>query len=76
MGIAIGGIAVLVVLSLVFICCRKKRRRDDRPMDFYGPPPPLRGPKGENFFVLVLDLVSLDVKVENPVLFLFFLFLI
>ncbi|KAL5729238.1 non-specific serine/threonine protein kinase [Ranunculus cassubicifolius] len=42
-GIAIGGLAVLVVLTLCFCFCKKKRRRDHGPMDYYGPPPP--GPK-------------------------------
>ncbi|CAH9079849.1 unnamed protein product [Cuscuta europaea] len=39
-GIAVGAILVLVLLSLMFICCRKKRRRHHGPVDYYSPPPP------------------------------------
>ncbi|KAB2072315.1 hypothetical protein ES319_A07G007300v1 [Gossypium barbadense] len=44
-GIAIGGVAILLVLSLLFICCQKKRRRrrDDGEI-YYAPPPPPPGP--------------------------------
>ncbi|EEF48251.1 proline-rich receptor-like protein kinase PERK1 [Ricinus communis] len=42
-GIAIGGVAILLVLSLLCICCRKKRRRRDDEAAYYVPPPP--GPK-------------------------------
>ncbi|GFY96351.1 proline extensin-like receptor kinase 1 [Actinidia rufa] len=35
-GIAIGGVAVLAILSILFICCKKKKRRDH---DYYVPPP-------------------------------------
>nr|DAD26919.1 TPA_asm: hypothetical protein HUJ06_028387 [Nelumbo nucifera] len=47
-GIAIGGVALLVVLSLLFIVCKKKRRRDHSPapVDYYVPPP--TGPKGRS----------------------------
>ncbi|KAJ9167819.1 hypothetical protein P3X46_019412 [Hevea brasiliensis] len=45
-GIAIGGVAILVVLSLLCLCCRKKRRRDDDEATYYvPPPPPPPGPK-------------------------------
>lgn len=45
MGIAIGGVAILVVLSLICLCCRKKKkRRDHDEAGYYVPPPPL-GPK-------------------------------
>ncbi|KAF2303925.1 hypothetical protein GH714_024575 [Hevea brasiliensis] len=47
-GIAIGGVAILVVLSLLCLCCRKKRRRDDDEATYYvPPPPPPPGPKGD-----------------------------
>ncbi|XP_031106298.1 proline-rich receptor-like protein kinase PERK1 [Ipomoea triloba] len=36
-GIAVGGVLILAVLSLIFICCRKRKRR---PVDYYVPPPP------------------------------------
>ncbi|GAB4852592.1 Proline-rich receptor-like protein kinase perk1 [Ancistrocladus abbreviatus] len=45
-GIAIGGVLILVVLSLLYICCsrKKRRRRDDYGAEnYYVPPPP--GPK-------------------------------
>uniref|UniRef100_A0A5B6YVJ9 non-specific serine/threonine protein kinase n=1 Tax=Davidia involucrata TaxID=16924 RepID=A0A5B6YVJ9_DAVIN len=42
-GIAIGGVVVLAILTLCFICCKKKRRRDHGPVDYYVPPP--HGPK-------------------------------
>ncbi|KAG8636280.1 hypothetical protein MANES_16G115300v8 [Manihot esculenta] len=43
-GIAIGGVAILLVLSLLCLCCRKKRRRSDHEAAYYVPPPP-PGPK-------------------------------
>ncbi|KAL4653856.1 hypothetical protein ACB092_01G336100 [Castanea dentata] len=43
-GIAIGGVVILVVLSLLCICCKKKRKRRDD--EHYYPPPPPPGPKG------------------------------
>lgn len=46
-GLAIGGIAILIVASFLFICCKKKRRRDHGPVDYYVPPPP--GPKDDPY---------------------------
>ncbi|CAK9170689.1 unnamed protein product [Ilex paraguariensis] len=46
-GIAIGGVVILAVLSLLFICCKKKRRRDHRHGDYYVPPP--SGPKDDPY---------------------------
>ena len=49
-GIAIGGVVILVVWSLLCICWKKKRkRRDDG--DYYPPPLP-PGPKGNTSFSL------------------------
>ncbi|KAG4992072.1 Proline-rich receptor-like protein kinase PERK1 [Glycine soja] len=46
-GIAVGAVAVLLVLSILCICCRKKKRRRDE--EYHAPPPqqqqPPRGPK-------------------------------
>ncbi|KAI3801919.1 hypothetical protein L1987_30036 [Smallanthus sonchifolius] len=39
-GIAIGGVVIIAVLSILFICCRKKKRRTHDPADYYVPPPP------------------------------------
>ncbi|KAJ4950291.1 hypothetical protein NE237_027123 [Protea cynaroides] len=40
-GIAVGGVVMLVFLSLLCLCCKKKRRRDYQgPGDFYGLSPP------------------------------------
>ncbi|KAJ8749826.1 hypothetical protein K2173_013229 [Erythroxylum novogranatense] len=39
-GIAVGGVAILVVLSLFCIFCKKKRRRRDDEAAYYMPPPP------------------------------------
>ncbi|CAJ2636813.1 unnamed protein product [Trifolium pratense] len=44
-GIAVGAVAILVVLSILCMCCRKKKRRRDE--EYYGqqhhqPPPPQR----------------------------------
>lgn len=47
-GIAIGGVVILAVLSLLFIFCKKKRRRNED--NYYVPPPPPQGVKGEIFF--------------------------
>jgi hypothetical protein len=49
-GIAIGAVAVLVVLSLFCIFCskKKKRKRDDTGY-YVPPPPPPTGPKGISF---------------------------
>ncbi|XP_052200236.1 proline-rich receptor-like protein kinase PERK1 isoform X2 [Diospyros lotus] len=41
-GIAIGGVLVLAVLSILFICCRRKKRREP---EYYVPPH--HGPKGK-----------------------------
>ncbi|CAJ1951775.1 unnamed protein product [Sphenostylis stenocarpa] len=46
-GIAVGAVAVLVVLSILCICCRKKKRRRDE--EYYAPPPPPRGPKDDTY---------------------------
>nr|GME15881.1 proline-rich receptor-like protein kinase PERK1 [Ipomoea batatas] len=44
-GIALGGVLILAVLSLIFICCKKRKRR---PVDYYVPPPP-PPPKGNEY---------------------------
>ncbi|XP_027175882.1 LOW QUALITY PROTEIN: proline-rich receptor-like protein kinase PERK1 [Coffea eugenioides] len=46
-GIAIAGVAILAILSILCICCKKKKRRPHGPVDYYGapPPPPPPGPK-------------------------------
>ncbi|EFH64711.1 hypothetical protein ARALYDRAFT_475678, partial [Arabidopsis lyrata subsp. lyrata] len=46
-GIAIGGVAVLVFLTLICLLCKKKRRRrhDDEAAYYVPPPPPPPGPK-------------------------------
>ncbi|KAL5161144.1 Proline-rich receptor-like protein kinase PERK1 [Glycine soja] len=47
-GIAVGAVAVLLVLSILCICCRKKKRRRDE--EYYAPPPqPPRGPKDDAY---------------------------
>ncbi|GER32758.1 PERK1-like protein kinase [Striga asiatica] len=46
-GIAIGGVAILVILSLLFVCCKKKRRRPQS--EFYVPPPAPPGPKADPY---------------------------
>ncbi|KDP33677.1 hypothetical protein JCGZ_07248 [Jatropha curcas] len=43
-GIAIGGVAILLVLSLLCLCFRRKKRRNDDEAVYYVPPPP-PGPK-------------------------------
>ncbi|XP_052200234.1 proline-rich receptor-like protein kinase PERK1 isoform X1 [Diospyros lotus] len=43
-GIAIGGVLVLAVLSILFICCRRKKRREP---EYYVPPH--HGPKVTSF---------------------------
>ncbi|KAH7867600.1 hypothetical protein Vadar_034711 [Vaccinium darrowii] len=48
-GIAIGGVAVLVVLSILFLCYKKKKRR--QPDYYVPPPPPPRGPKDDPYGV-------------------------
>ncbi|XP_065849160.1 proline-rich receptor-like protein kinase PERK1 [Euphorbia lathyris] len=47
-GIAIGGVAVLIIASLICLCCRKKRRRRDDEAGYYIPPPPA-GHKNSQF---------------------------
>ncbi|KAG7626453.1 putative proline-rich receptor-like protein kinase PERK1 RLK-Pelle-PERK-1 family [Arabidopsis thaliana] len=45
-GIAIGGVAILVILTLICLLCKKKRRRrHDDEAAYYVPPPPPSGPK-------------------------------
>ncbi|KAK8535459.1 hypothetical protein V6N13_081587 [Hibiscus sabdariffa] len=44
-GLAIGGVAILLVLSLLFICLQKKRRRRRDDESYYPPPPPPGPPK-------------------------------
>ncbi|KAK1434708.1 hypothetical protein QVD17_00457 [Tagetes erecta] len=39
-GIAIGGVVIVAVLCVLFICCKKKKRRSHDPAGFYVPPPP------------------------------------
>ncbi|KAG6411218.1 hypothetical protein SASPL_129296 [Salvia splendens] len=39
-GIALGGVALLVILSLLFIFCKKKKKRIQQ-HEYYVPPPPL-----------------------------------
>ncbi|KAI4350854.1 hypothetical protein L6164_005261 [Bauhinia variegata] len=47
-GIAVGAVAILLVLSILCICCRKKKRRRDE--EYYiPPPPPPRGPKDDAY---------------------------
>ncbi|XP_076953995.1 proline-rich receptor-like protein kinase PERK15 [Bidens hawaiensis] len=36
-GIAIGGVLILAILSLIFICCKKKKRRTHHPSNIYVP---------------------------------------
>ncbi|KAL1563376.1 Proline-rich receptor-like protein kinase perk1 [Salvia divinorum] len=47
-GIAVGGVALLVILSLMFICCKKKRRRP-QPEYYVPPPPPPPGYKADPY---------------------------
>uniref|UniRef100_A0A1J3FJ32 non-specific serine/threonine protein kinase n=1 Tax=Noccaea caerulescens TaxID=107243 RepID=A0A1J3FJ32_NOCCA len=44
-GIAIGGVALLIVLTLICLLCKKKRRRRDDEAAYYVPPPPPSGHK-------------------------------
>ncbi|KAJ0524103.1 putative protein kinase RLK-Pelle-PERK-1 family [Helianthus annuus] len=39
-GIAIGGVLILAVLTILFLCCKKKRKRSQTPVGYYVPPPP------------------------------------
>ncbi|KAG6718648.1 hypothetical protein I3842_04G162200 [Carya illinoinensis] len=45
-GIAIGGVLVLAVLSILCLCCTKKKRKRRDEEDYYPPPPPKGGPYG------------------------------
>ncbi|CAO2822855.1 unnamed protein product [Amaranthus hypochondriacus] len=48
-GIAVAGVAVLIILSIICICCmkKKKRRRNEYGDEgYYAPPPPSQGPLG------------------------------
>ncbi|KAH7511919.1 hypothetical protein FEM48_Zijuj12G0034300 [Ziziphus jujuba var. spinosa] len=47
-GIAVGAVAILVVLSLLCLCCTKKKRRRRDEEHYYVPPPP-PGPKDDNY---------------------------
>ncbi|KAL7093587.1 hypothetical protein ACP275_11G048300 [Erythranthe tilingii] len=46
-GIAVGGVLILALLSIMFICCKKKKRRQQP--NYYMPPPPPPGPKGDPY---------------------------
>ncbi|WMV59985.1 hypothetical protein MTR67_053370 [Solanum verrucosum] len=46
-GIAIGGVLILAILSLLFIFCKKKKRRNHEPVNYYVPPPPPQGIKAD-----------------------------
>uniref|UniRef100_A0A803NZY4 non-specific serine/threonine protein kinase n=1 Tax=Cannabis sativa TaxID=3483 RepID=A0A803NZY4_CANSA len=46
-GIAVGAVAILVVLSILCVCCTKKKRRRRDQEGYYVPPPP-SGPKGSD----------------------------
>ncbi|KAG4141205.1 hypothetical protein ERO13_D06G061800v2 [Gossypium hirsutum] len=48
-GIAIGGVAILLVLSLFCICCKKKSRRRRRDDESYYMPPLPPGPKDDPY---------------------------
>ncbi|KAH7867596.1 hypothetical protein Vadar_011671 [Vaccinium darrowii] len=48
-GITISGVAVLVVLSILFLYCKKKKRR--QPDYYVPPPPPPRGPNDDPYGV-------------------------
>ncbi|KAC9709415.1 hypothetical protein E3N88_45359 [Mikania micrantha] len=39
-GIAIGGVLILVFLSILFLCCKKRIKRTQAPAGYYVPPPP------------------------------------
>ncbi|KAM6582259.1 hypothetical protein CsatB_009261 [Cannabis sativa] len=47
-GIAVGAVAILVVLSILCVCCTKKKRRRRDQEGYYVPPPP-SGPKVNNY---------------------------
>ncbi|KAL2228976.1 UNVERIFIED_CONTAM: Proline-rich receptor-like protein kinase PERK1 [Sesamum indicum] len=46
-GIAVGGVLILAILSLLFIFCKKKKRRSQP--DYYVPPPPPPGYKADPY---------------------------
>ncbi|KAL4589640.1 hypothetical protein LXL04_002548 [Taraxacum kok-saghyz] len=46
-GIALGGVLILAVLTILFLCCKKKRKRSQAPVGYYVPPLP--PPKGSHF---------------------------
>ncbi|XP_019151217.1 PREDICTED: proline-rich receptor-like protein kinase PERK1 [Ipomoea nil] len=48
-GVAIAGVFILAVLSLMFICCRRKRRRDHGHYYPSPPPHPPSGPKADPY---------------------------
>ncbi|KAL6558479.1 Proline-rich receptor-like protein kinase perk1 [Orobanche minor] len=52
-GIAIGGVAILVVLSLLFVCCKKRKGRPQS--DHHVPPTPPTGPKADPYGGPVLN---------------------
>ncbi|KAL7597611.1 hypothetical protein Lser_V15G24133 [Lactuca serriola] len=39
-GIAVGGVLILAVLTILFLCCKKKRKRSQAPVGYYVPPLP------------------------------------
>ncbi|KAK9055055.1 hypothetical protein SSX86_026135 [Deinandra increscens subsp. villosa] len=39
-GIAIGGVFVIAIVAILFICCKRKKRATYGPPDYYIPPPP------------------------------------
>ncbi|KAI3714619.1 hypothetical protein L6452_21577 [Arctium lappa] len=39
-GIAVGGVLILAVLTILFLCCKKKKKRSQAPIGYYVPPPP------------------------------------
>ncbi|KAF5788476.1 putative protein kinase RLK-Pelle-PERK-1 family [Helianthus annuus] len=48
-GIAIGGVLILAVLTILFLCCKKKRKRSQTPVGYYVPPPPPPPPKVDSY---------------------------
>ncbi|KAK9060768.1 hypothetical protein SSX86_021474 [Deinandra increscens subsp. villosa] len=46
-GVAIGGVLILVVFSILFLCCKKRRKRNQAPAGYYAPPlpPPPKAPQ-------------------------------
>ncbi|KVH93902.1 Protein kinase, ATP binding site-containing protein [Cynara cardunculus var. scolymus] len=39
-GIAVAGVLILAVLTILFLCCKKKKKRSQVPIGYYVPPPP------------------------------------